>query len=285
MKAKRDFEAFANTINGLDDRLSFPNMDRCMSIGIMGGCELRCAAFCDGECTEPYEFSTTDIHAEFHGEELQEILSYYPKFNAKGDSQSPDHKIMNTQENSARDFVDVHRLVLPLPPVLDACCGPKGMWFDKQNPYAIYMDRRRETHVDTYPCGTKTNVIDPCVVADFSAMPFPDESFRLVVFDPPHIEQTGTSQITKKYGSLQGDWREMLRAGFAECFRVLKPEGVLIFKWNDCRFPVRDILKLTPEKPLFGHKSGKKMGTHWVTFIKQNANDNQQVPLSDSSAG
>ena len=154
--------------------------------------------------------------------------------------------------------------------VLDACCGPKGMWFDKNDSRAIFQDKRRETHVDTYPCGTKTNVIDPCVIGDFSKMDFDDETFRLVVFDPPHIEQTGTSQITKKYGSLQGDWREMLRDGFAECFRVLKPEGVLIFKWNDCRFPVRDILKLTPEKPLFGHKSGKKMGTHWVTFMKQN---------------
>lgn len=154
------------------------------------------------------------------------------------------------------------------PPVIDVCCGPKGMWFNKHNPLALYMDIRRETHVDTYPCGTKTNVIDPCVVGNFSKMDFPDETFRLVVFDPPHINQEGTSQITKKYGSLQGDWREMLRSGFEECFRILKPEGVLIFKWNECRFPVADILKLTDRKPLFGHRSGKKMGTHWVTFIK-----------------
>lgn len=161
------------------------------------------------------------------------------------------------------------------PPVLDACCGPKGMWFDKHDRRAVFMDCRRETHVDTYPCGTKTNVIDPCVVGDFAKMVFPDESFRMVVFDPPHIESVAgitEGQITKKYGSLKEGWREMLRAGFAECFRVLKPEGVLIFKWNDCRFPVRDILALTPEKPLFGHRSGKKMGTHWIAFLKPNLN-------------
>ena len=51
---------------------------------------------------------------------------------------------------------------------------------------------------------------------------------------------------------------------------MLKPEGVLIFKWNDCRFPVKDILPLASVKPLFGHKSGKKMGTHWVAFLKPN---------------
>ncbi len=157
------------------------------------------------------------------------------------------------------------------PQVLDVCCGPKGMWFDKNDARAVFMDKRRETHVDVYPCGTKTNVIDPDLLGDFTNIQFPDNSFSLVVFDPPHIEQDSTSQITKKYGSLSGDWREMLRAGFAECFRVLKPDGVLIFKWNDCRFPVKEILALTPEKPLFGHKSGKKMGTHWIAFMRSNA--------------
>jgi len=155
-----------------------------------------------------------------------------------------------------------------LPPVLDVCCGTKGMWFDKQDERALFLDRRRETHVDTYPCGTKTNIIDPDVIGDFTDIRQPDNSFYLVVFDPPHIEQGNESQITKKYGALNGDWRTMLKRGFAECFRVLKPNGVLIFKWNDCRFPVKKILSLIDEKPLFGHKSGKKMQTHWIAFIK-----------------
>ena len=155
--------------------------------------------------------------------------------------------------------------------VLDVCCGPKGMWFDKQDKRAMYLDKRRETHIDTYPCGTKTNIIDPDIIGDFTDIKQPDNSFWHVVFDPPHIEQNNTSQITKKYGSLQGDWREMLRQGFKECFRVLKPNGTLIFKWNDCRFPVKEILELTDQKPLYGHKSGKKMGTHWICFIKDEA--------------
>ena len=75
-------------------------------------------------------------------------------------------------------------------------------------------------------------------------------------------------EITKRYGNLTGDWQEMIRKGFEECFRVLKPNGTLIFKWNEVQFPIKDILKLTEHKPLFGHKSGKRMQTHWVTFIK-----------------
>jgi hypothetical protein len=43
--------------------------------------------------------------------------------------------------------------LLGFPQVLDVCCGTKGMWFDKQNPLAVYMDKRSEIHVDTYPCG------------------------------------------------------------------------------------------------------------------------------------
>lgn len=152
--------------------------------------------------------------------------------------------------------------------VLDVCCSVKGMWFNKQDERALFMDKRKETHIDTYPCGTKTNIIDPDIVGDFTDMPFEDESFYHIVFDPPHIVSNSESQITKKYGKLEGDWREMLRQGFKECFRVLKPNGTLIFKWSEVQFPVKEILELTDYKPLYGHRSGKKMNTHWICFIK-----------------
>ena len=161
----------------------------------------------------------------------------------------------------------VERLVIPV--VLDACCGPKGMWFDKNDDRALFMDKRRETLVMNYPSGNYTEVIDPDLVINFTKMPFRDETFALIVFDPPHIPQEKASgRIVKRYGHLTGEWKEMLRKGFAECFRVLKPNGTLIFKWNECRVPVKEILALTDEKPLFGHKSGKTMQTHWITFFK-----------------
>lgn len=143
------------------------------------------------------------------------------------------------------------------------------MWFDKKDSRALFMDIRKETHIDKYPCGTKTNIIDPDIISDFTNIQFLDNSFWHIVFDPPHIQQKSISQITKKYGKLDGDWREMLRKGFKECFRVLKPNGTLIFKWSEVQFPLKDILKLTDQKPLYGHKSGKKMNTHWIAFIKE----------------
>jgi len=162
-----------------------------------------------------------------------------------------------------------------LPPVLDACCGSRMFWFDKQDDRALFVDKRRETHhIDIGTPGTigrSPIVVDPDILADFRELPFPDESFPLVVFDPPHIERTAAKGLlTKKYGHLDGDWREMLRAGFSECFRVLKPEGTLIFKWSESDHPVAEILKLTPHRPLFGHRSGKSSATHWIAFLKHN---------------
>jgi len=32
--------------------------------------------------------------------------------------------------------------------------------------------------------------------------------------------------------------------------------------------PVSQVLALTDQQPLFGHKSGLRSGTHWLTFMK-----------------
>lgn len=152
--------------------------------------------------------------------------------------------------------------------VLDVCCGAKGMWFDKNDNRALYLDKRCETHSNEYPSGKKEMVIAPDIIGDFTNIQQPDESFWHIVFDPPHIKRNKLGEITKRYGNLEGDWREMIRKGFAECFRVLKPNGTLVFKWCEVQFPIKEILELTDKKPLYGHKSGKKMQTHWVCFIK-----------------
>lgn len=157
------------------------------------------------------------------------------------------------------------------PPVLDMCCGPKMMWFDKDDERAVFVDKRRERHEMNRPKrGTvEYTETDPDILCDFTALPFPDDTFALVVFDPPHFERSGKiGYLAMKYGWLDGDWRSMLRAGFADGFRVLRPGGVLIFKWTATENPVSEILKLTTISPLFGHKSGKQSQTHWITFIK-----------------
>lgn len=38
-----------------------------------------------------------------------------------------------------------------------------------------------------------------------------------------------------------------------------------------------EVLKCTPERPVFGHRSGKSSNTHWMLFFKE---DNKNVPNS-----
>ena len=106
-----------------------------------------------------------------------------------------------------------------LPPVLDACCGGKAMWFDSEDRRALYVDRRKEEHMlDRGDQTAQHLVIAPDVVADFTALPFADGSFAHVVFDPPHCNRASdTGWLAKKYGRLVAGWEEMLEAGFSEC--------------------------------------------------------------------
>ena len=122
--------------------------------------------------------------------------------------------------------------------ILDVTCGSRTMWFNKQHPAAVYCDKRREQHYNVRRSGNskaeKACIIDPDVQCDFTALPFEDSTFSLVVFDPPHL--TGakdTAWLVKKYGKLDESWPQMLREGFDECMRVLKPDGILIFKWSE----------------------------------------------------
>ena len=155
--------------------------------------------------------------------------------------------------------------------ILDACCGGRSFWFDRTDSRAVFMDKRIAHHSIVSPSdGRKCSVdIKPNIKADFTAMPFRDNLFHMVIFDPPHMARLGSNAwFLKRYGRLEGDWRFHLQTGFMECFRVLKPMGSLIFKWSSVDFPITEILSLVKQKPLFGHKSGKKSNTHWVAFIK-----------------
>ncbi|NLU09424.1 MAG: class I SAM-dependent methyltransferase [Tepidanaerobacter acetatoxydans] len=147
--------------------------------------------------------------------------------------------------------------------ILDATCGSRMIWFDKQNPDTVYMDNRQLT---TILCDGRILNIKPDIVADFRDMPFPDNAFYLVIFDPPHLRYAGDeSWLAKKYGVLSNNWQEDIRRGFKECMRVLKPNGVLIFKWNEEQVKLSEVLKAIDYKPLFGNRRSK---THWLVFMK-----------------
>lgn len=147
--------------------------------------------------------------------------------------------------------------------ILDACCGSRMFWYDKENPNVLYIDNRT---LDTILCDGRKLEIKPDEIVDFRNMPYPDKSFKMVVFDPPHLIHAGeTSWLKQKYGILPADWKEYISKGFDECWRVLDANGTLIFKWNEDQIKTSEVLKVISQKPLFGDKRSK---THWLVFCK-----------------
>lgn len=160
-----------------------------------------------------------------------------------------------------------------LPRVLDACCGSRMFWFNRAHPSTVYVDLRNEEHVladRSSRGGHRVLSVSPDVIADFRSMPFRDGVFDVVVFDPPHFFRNGqTGWMAKKYGTLnRATWREDLRRGFAECFRVCRLFGTVVFKWNENEISVREVAALAPAEPLVGNKYGKHFESHFLVFWK-----------------
>lgn len=109
--------------------------------------------------------------------------------------------------------------------ILDACCGSRMFWFDKQNPNVLFVDKRSETLTAKDRDKIRTIEVKPDIVADFTNLPFEDNSFYQVVFDPPHLKTLGeNSWMAKKYGKLPDDWKSIIHEGFKECMMGIKTE-------------------------------------------------------------
>lgn len=147
--------------------------------------------------------------------------------------------------------------------ILDACCGSRMFWFNKENTETIYMDNRIE---DTRLCDSRRLIVKPDIIADFRNMPFEDESFYLVVFAPPHLMRVGDKSFLKlKYGRLNSTWKDDIEQGLSECWRVLKQNGTMVFKWNEEQISLPMIKDLLPCDPIIGQRRGK---TIWLIFFK-----------------
>lgn len=152
--------------------------------------------------------------------------------------------------------------------ILDVCCGSKMFWYDKENKDTIFMDIRKEILEFKDRDKLRKSFVNPDIIADFRDIPFDDNYFDLVVFDPPHLSKIGDkSWLAKKYGKLNKDtWPDDLEKGFSECMRVLKDSGVLIFKWNDYEIHINEVFNKIKYRPILGDKRGK---TRWLVFIKE----------------
>lgn len=167
--------------------------------------------------------------------------------------------------------------------ILDACASHRRMWFSKNQANTVYLDIRddeklNEDHLafekQRGRIGKPWTPKNPTLKGDFRKLNFPDKTFKLIVFDPPHLQYLGeTSIYKKKFGKLCAEtWPDDIKQGSRELWRILDDNGVLIFKWNNHDIPFKDVLALFPAKPLFGQITAGKHNhgayTCWFTFMK-----------------
>lgn len=159
--------------------------------------------------------------------------------------------------------------------VLDATTGGKHIWHadHKDADRVVFTDRRAvpEGEIEQQPNWS----VRPDVKADYRHLPFKDDSFDLVCFDPPHRVSDGGMEtisgiIETKYGALHAEsWQADLRDAFVELWRVLNPGGTLTMKWNDAMREDASVLEQLPESPLYGTNTEKdSTATSWWVFHK-----------------
>ena len=164
--------------------------------------------------------------------------------------------------------------------ILDATCGFRGIWYQKNHPFVTYMDKRKEVILSNHKYQKKrTYKINPNVISEWKNAPFENNYFDLIVFDPPHLiinrDKPILSTMDKQYGNLYKDnWKQELKQGVKKLFEILKPNGVFILKWCENSVKVDEVFKLFPYKPLFGSNTKGRGHTanFWVLFIKHNVN-------------
>lgn len=175
--------------------------------------------------------------------------------------------------------------------ILDATCGFRGIWYQKNHPFVTFMDKRKENASFDNPSTLsrrRTYKINPEVVSEWKDAPFPDNHFDIIVFDPPHlIKKKGTkvSNMMKAYGYLEeATWRQDLQIGIKKLFNILKPKGIFILKWCENSAKIEEVFKLCPYSPLFGSntKSKGKTENFWVLFLKYDINSKLTLLTGES---
>lgn len=126
--------------------------------------------------------------------------------------------------------------------ILDLSAGKRAIWFNKNHPMAVFVDRRKE--------------VKPTIVADSRKLPKKvGDNFDLIVFDPPHMNCGPNSNMSRVYG--YHTTKEILKTiehTAKEAHRVSRSGALMALKWNDHDIRLQRVFDLMPQgEPLFGH--------------------------------
>lgn len=146
--------------------------------------------------------------------------------------------------------------------ILDLSAGNRAIWFNKEHPFATYLDKRPE--------------VKPTIVCNTNSIPESAGSgFDLIVWDPPHMNCGPNSNMSKVYGyHTTAEILDTLKNTGAEAWRVAADKCLMALKWNSHDIKLKRVFDLLPGwEPLFGHltKDGPRSQTYWVMLRKVEA--------------
>lgn len=127
-------------------------------------------------------------------------------------------------------------------------------YFDKHDPRVLFGDSRT---FSGKLCDGRTFTVEPDEVMDFRNMPFRDESFQLVIFDPPHLRRVGDNSWMKaKYGQLPPAGRQGVQTNAERSEVMGKPKYRITTKFPcyDGVFPVTGYFVQRLEEGFFRDK-------------------------------
>lgn len=146
--------------------------------------------------------------------------------------------------------------------ILDISAGNRGIWFDKSHPCTTYVDMRPE--------------VKPDIVADSREIPAEvGDGFNLIVFDPPHKNNSPHFGMARSYGCFNHEQiRSIVGETAKEVHRIAADDALMAFKWNDHSIKLSSVLALLHPfwEPLFGHGvTHQQKGTSWVMLRRIDA--------------
>jgi len=140
--------------------------------------------------------------------------------------------------------------------ILDLSAGRRAIWFNKDHPFAVYLDKRPEVE-PTVVCDTNEGI--PKSVGS---------GFNLICWDPPHMNCGPNSNMSRVYGyHTTREILDLLEKTSAHVYQVAAPDALMALKWNNHDISLKKVFALLRGwEPLFGHltKDGPRSQTYWI---------------------
>jgi len=146
--------------------------------------------------------------------------------------------------------------------ILDLSAGRRAIWYNKEHPFATYLDKRPE--------------VEPTIVCDTRHIPDSVGSgYNLVCWDPPHMNCGPNSNMSKVYGyHTTAEIIDTIEKTSVRVWDITAKDALMAFKWNNHDIALRRVFGLMYGwEPLFGHltKDGPGSQTYWTMLLRKDA--------------